>query len=51
MNKIGTTPDIRRAKLKRLLDAKEIVRVLECHNPIAGLIVENLNSILRELGG
>lgn len=43
MNKIGTTPDIRRAKLKRLIDAKEIVRVLECHNPIAGLIVENLN--------
>ncbi len=43
IQKIGTTPDIRRSKLKRLLEAKSIVRVLECHNPLTGLIVENIN--------
>ena len=39
----GTTADTRRAKLRRLLNAKQLVRVLECHNPLTGLIVENLN--------
>lgn len=38
----GTTPDNRRSKLKRLIFAKDIVRVLEAHSPLAGLIVENL---------
>lgn len=42
INEIGTTPDIRRAKFKRLIQAKNIVRLLECHNPLGGLIVENL---------
>ena len=37
---IGTTPDIRLRLLRRLLDAKDIVRVLEVHNGISGLIVE-----------
>jgi phosphoenolpyruvate phosphomutase / 2-hydroxyethylphosphonate cytidylyltransferase len=44
IRKVGTTPDLRRAKLKRLMEAKGIVRVLECHNPLTGLIVENINS-------
>ncbi|MGI6504476.1 MAG: phosphoenolpyruvate mutase [Candidatus Methanoculleus thermohydrogenotrophicum] len=39
---IGTTPDIRRNKLRRLLDAKPIVRLLEAHNGLTGLIVENI---------
>jgi phosphoenolpyruvate phosphomutase / 2-hydroxyethylphosphonate cytidylyltransferase len=43
IQKIGTTPDARRSKLKRLLEAKSLVRVLECHNPLTGLIVENIN--------
>jgi len=43
IRKVGTTPDLRRAKLKRLLEAKQLVRVLECHNPLTGLIVENVN--------
>jgi phosphoenolpyruvate phosphomutase len=43
LKKIGTTPDLRRAKLKRLLEAKQLVRVLETHNPLTGLIVENIN--------
>ena len=42
INELGTTPDIRRAKFKRLIEAKDITRILECHNPLGGLIVENL---------
>ena len=33
-------PDVRRARLKRLLDMKPLVRVLEAHNGLTGLIVE-----------
>lgn len=40
MHKIGTTPDIRRKRLKRLLQAKPLVRILEAHNGLTGLIVE-----------
>ena len=40
--KLGTTPDIRRSKLKRLLNSKKLIRVLEAHNPISGMIIENL---------
>jgi len=38
---IGTTPDIRRASLKRLLSAKKIVRIIEAHSPLSALIAEN----------
>lgn len=37
---IGTTPDIRIRQLRRLLDAKPLVRVLEAHSGLTGLIVE-----------
>ena len=40
---VGTTPDIRRSRLKRLLDAKSLVRILEVHNGLTGLIVENVS--------
>ena len=43
----GITSDQRRLKLKRLLEAKKLVRVLECHNPLTGLIVENINLKLK----
>lgn len=33
-------PDVRRARLKRLLEMKPLVRVLEAHNGLTGLIVE-----------
>jgi len=36
------TPISRIAILKRLLDNKKLVRVLECHSPLSGLIVENI---------
>jgi len=42
LKEIGTTPDIRRARLKRLINAKEVVRIMEVHNALSALIVENL---------
>ena len=42
MREVGTTPDIRLKSLKRLLNVKPIVRLLEVHNGLTGLIVENL---------
>ena len=41
----GTSPDTRRLKLKRLVDAKEIVRILESHNSLTGMIIEKLKVI------
>tara|TARA_B100000989_G_scaffold279855_1_gene242844 strand:- start:816 stop:2120 length:1305 start_codon:yes stop_codon:yes gene_type:complete len=38
---IGTTPDTRIEKLKRMINAKDIVRIIEAHNPLTGLIIEN----------
>lgn len=38
---VGTTPEIRGARLKRLLDSKDIVTICESHNGLSGLIVEN----------
>lgn len=46
---IGTTPDIRRARLRRLLAAKSIVRILETHSGLSGLIAENI-SVEKEDG-
>lgn len=41
IREVGTTPDIRRRRLRRLLDAKPLVRVMEAHSGLSGLIVEN----------
>ena len=38
----STTSDIRKLKLSRLLKIKKIVKILEAHNPIGGLIIDNL---------
>lgn len=40
IREVGTTPDIRRRRLRRLLNAKPIVRVMEAHSGLSGLIVE-----------
>ena len=39
----GNMPINRVSKLKRLIEAKDIVKFLECHNSLTGLIIENLN--------
>jgi phosphoenolpyruvate mutase len=41
MKEIGTTPQIRLKSLKRLLSAKPLVRFLDIHNALSGLIIEN----------
>lgn len=45
IREVGTTPDIRRRRLRRLLNAKPIVRVMEAHSGLSGLIVENTNVV------
>lgn len=40
LKEIGTTPEIRAQRLKRLLESKDIVRVMEAHNGLSALIVE-----------
>ena len=37
----GSIPDIRRSILKRSLQAKPLLRFLDIHNPLSGLIIEN----------
>lgn len=41
LKELGVTPDIRRARLRRLLMAKPIARFLDIHNALSGLIIEN----------
>ena len=46
IREVGTTPDIRRRRLRRLLNAKPIVRVMEAHSGLSGLIVENTSAMV-----
>ena len=39
---IGTTPEVRMKTLRRLIDAKPTVRIMEAHSGISALIVENV---------
>jgi len=41
--KSGITSEQRKSKLKRLIEAKSIVRIIESHSALSALIVENLN--------
>lgn len=50
LREIGTTSEIRLRRLKRLLSAKGMIRVMEAHNGISGLVVEN-SSVETESGG
>ena len=43
LNEIGTTPEVRLKRLRRLLDARPLVRVLEAHDGLSGLIVDNVS--------
>ena len=48
INELGTSPENRLIKLKRLLDVKKIVRIIESHSAFTGLIVENLKLIKNQ---
>ena len=41
IKEIGTTPDIRLKRLRRLINAKPIVRICESHSGLTGLIIEH----------
>lgn len=41
LSEIGTTVEVRRERLRRLIHSKPIVRVLEVHNALSALIAEN----------
>lgn len=40
--KTTITSEVRRSMLKRMIESKDIVRILEAHNGLSGLIVENV---------
>lgn len=43
LREVGTTPSIRLQSLRRLLHVKKTVRLMEIHNGLTGLIVENIH--------
>jgi phosphoenolpyruvate mutase len=55
LKEVGTTPEIRMHRLRRLIAAKPIVRLMEAHNGLTGLIVENTSvttdNVVREFDG
>ena len=55
IKEIGTTPEIRQQIFPRLLNAKNLVSIIEVHDGISGLIVENTkinsNSKIEEFDG
>ena len=55
LKEIGTTPEIRMKRLRRLINAKKIVRIMESHNGLTGLIIENtfveVNGVKQEFDG
>ena len=46
---IGATPINRISRLKRLMLSKNIVRILESHNSLTGLIIENLKIMKKNI--
>ena len=47
LKEIGTTPDIRRKRLRRLIDSKPVVRILESHSALSALIAETISAERR----
>ena len=39
---IGTTPEMRMNRLKRLLDSRPLVRIMEVHSGLTGMLIENI---------
>lgn len=52
---LGVTPQIRLSSLRRMISAKPVVRILESHNGLTGLIAEHtkveINGQIREFDG
>ncbi len=47
LKEIGTTPEVRMKRLRRLIGAKKIVRILESHSGLTGLIIENTSVMIN----
>ncbi|RJP81614.1 MAG: phosphoenolpyruvate mutase [Desulfobacteraceae bacterium] len=41
MKEVGTTPEVRLKSLRRMLRVKPLIRIIDIHNGLSGLIVEN----------
>ena len=48
MTKLGITTSARMGRLRRLIEAKPVVKILEVHNALSGLIAENASEILED---
>jgi len=48
MTKLGITTSARMGRLRKLIEAKPIVKILEVHNALSGLIAENANELLKD---
>lgn len=48
INKKGILPEIRRARLSQILKHKGFVRILEAHNGLTGIIVENASFVKED---
>lgn len=44
LKQVGTTPNVRLSRLRRLLDSKDIVRIMEAHDGLTGLLVESTSA-------
>ncbi|MCW4454304.1 phosphoenolpyruvate mutase [Flavobacterium sp. MXW15] len=42
LKEVGTTPEVRMKSLRRMLKVKPIIRLLDIHNGLSGLIIENV---------
>lgn len=45
VREIGITPEVRMGTLRRLLSAKRLVRIIEAHNGLSGLVAENVKVV------
>jgi len=48
LTKLGITTSSRMGRLRRLIDAKPVVKILETHNALSGLIAENASETLDD---
>lgn len=49
LKEIGTTPEIRLKRLRRLIKAKPITTILESHSGLTGIIIENIHVEVKGL--
>lgn len=48
MSKLGITTTARQSRLRKLINAKPVVKILEVHNALSGLIAENATETLED---